>query len=207
MAARELLNKQTETHMDIFEMVDGKSKESYRVWDEHIPIVKSGREVDVYITTEIVDPINYNELCHTLREATSKEVIRLHINTPGGRLDSATMIIDAIAQSDAYVIGVLSGTVASAGTMIALACDELECSSYLEFMIHYFSGGTGGKGNEIKAHSSFINKHMPMIFKKMYAGFLTESEIDDVIEGKDVWLNGDEVLERFETAKLGDINE
>ena len=189
--------------MDIFEMVDDQSKESHRVWDEHIPIVKYGREIDAYIASEIVDPIEYNELCHMLRGASSKEVIRLHINTPGGRLDSATMIIDAISQSDAYVIGVLSGTVASAGTMIALACDELECSSYLEFMIHYFSGGTAGKGNEMKSHGLFINKHMPMVFKKVYTGFLTETEIDDVIEGKDIWLNGDEVLERFENNKLG----
>lgn len=193
--------------MDIFEITGDKSKESHNVWENHIPIVKNGREIDAYITAEIVDPIEYNELCHMIRNATSKEVIRLHINTPGGRLDSSSMIIDAIGQSEAYVIGVLSGTVASAGTMIALACDELECSSYLEFMIHYFSGGTGGKGNEIKAHSSFINKHMPMVFKKMYAGFLTDKEIEDVIEGKDIWLNGDEVMERFETAKLGVINE
>lgn len=58
-------------------------------------------------------------------------------------------------------------------------------------------------GREIKAHDSFIDKHMPMIFKKMYAGFLTNKEIEDMIEGKDIWLNGDEVLERFEAAKLG----
>lgn len=192
-----------EIHMDIFELAAEVPKKTESIWEDHIPISKNGREIDVYITAEIVNPIEYNELCHLLRNATSKETIRLHINTPGGRLDSATMIIDAIAASDAYVIGVLSGNVASAGTMIALACDELECSSYLEFMIHYFSGGTGGKGNEIKAHSNFIDKHMPMIFKKMYAGFLTNKEIEDMIEGKDIWLNGDEVLERFEAAKLG----
>ena len=189
--------------MDIFELATELPKKTESIWEDHIPIVKNGREIDAYIMAEIVNPIEYNELCHLLRNATSKETIRLHINTPGGRLDSATMIIDAIAASDAYVIGVLSGNVSSAGTMIALACDELECSSYLEFMIHYFSGGTGGKGNEIKAHSNFIDKHMPMIFKKMYAGFLTNKEIEDMIEGKDIWLNGDEVLERFETAKLG----
>lgn len=189
--------------MDIFELATESSKKTESIWEDHIPIAINGREIDAYIMAEIVNPIEYNELCHLLRNANSKEVIRLHINTPGGRLDSATMIIDAIAASDAYIIGVLSGSVASAGTMIALACDELECSSYLEFMIHYFSGGTGGKGNEIKAHSNFIDKHMPMVFKKMYAGFLTNKEIEDMIEGKDIWLNGDEVLARFETAKLG----
>lgn len=189
--------------MDIFELAAEVPKKTESIWEDHIPIARNGREIDAYIMAEIVNPIEYNELCHLLRNANSREVIRLHINTPGGRLDSATMIIDAIAASDAYVIGVLSGNVASAGTMIALACDELECSSYLEFMIHYFSGGTGGKGNEIKAHSNFIDKHMPMVFKKMYAGFLTNKEIEDMIEGKDIWLNGDEVLERFEAAKLG----
>ena len=158
--------------MDIFELATETPKKVGSIWEDHIPIAKNGRDIDVYITAEIVNPIEYNELCHLLRNANSKEVIRLHINTPGGRLDSATMIIDAINSSEAYIIGVLSGSVASAGTMIALACDELECSSYLEFMIHYFSGGTGGKGNEIKAHSNFIDKHMPMVFKEIYAGFL-----------------------------------
>ena len=189
--------------MDIFELEAEVPKKTGSTWEDHIPISKNGRVIDAYIMAEIVNPSEYNELCHLLRNATSKETIRLHINTPGGRLDSTTMIIDAIAASEAYIIGVLSGSVASAGTMIALACDELECSSYLEFMIHYFSGGTGGKGNEIKAHSNFIDKHMPMIFKKMYAGFLTNKEIEDMIEGKDIWLNGDEVLERFEATKLG----
>ena len=193
--------------MEIFELGAELPKKTESIWEDHVPIAKNGREIDVYIMTEIVNPIEYSELCHLLRNANSKEVIRIHINTPGGRLDSATMIIDAIAESDAYIIGVLSGSVASAGTMIALACDELECSSYLEFMIHYFSGGTGGKGNEIKAHSNFIDKHMPMVFKKMYAGFLSDKEIEDMIEGKDVWLNGDEVLERFETSKLGVHND
>ena len=193
--------------MEIFELGAELPKKTESIWEDHVPIAKNGREIDVYIMTEIVNPIEYSELCHLLRNANSKEVIRIHINTPGGRLDSATMIIDAITESDAYIIGVLSGSVASAGTMIALACDELECSSYLEFMIHYFSGGTGGKGNEIKAHSNFIDKHMPMIFKKMYAGFLSDKEIEDMIEGKDVWLNGDEVLERFETSKLGVHND
>ena len=196
-----------EIHMEIFELGAELPKKTESIWEDHVPIARNGREIDVYIMTEIVNPIEYSELCHLLRNANSKEVIRIHVNTPGGRLDSATMIIDAITESDAYIIGVLSGSVASAGTMIALACDELECSSYLEFMIHYFSGGTGGKGNEIKAHSNFIDKHMPMVFKKIYAGFLSDKEIEDMIEGKDVWLNGDEVLERFETSKLGVHND
>ena len=146
-------------------------------------------------------------MSQVIRQASSKEVIRLHLNTAGGRLDSTNMIISAMENSDAYIIGVLSGSIASAGTMLALACDEIECSIALEFMIHYFSGGTLGKGHEIKSHNQFIEKHMPMVFREYYKGFLSNKEIDDVINGKDIWLNGAEVLERFKNMKLGATNE
>lgn len=188
--------------MEFLMPIEKEETEKTTVWNDHIPIVQFGNDIDVYIMVEIVDPIEYTELCHLLRNANSKQVIRLHINTPGGSLSSATMIIDAINASEAYIIGVLSGNVASAGTMITMACDEIECSSSLEFMIHYFSGGTAGKGNEIKAHSAFTEKYMPKLFHKTYSGFLTIEEIDSVIDGKDFWMDGDEVVSRWANKEL-----
>jgi ATP-dependent protease ClpP protease subunit len=103
----------------------------------------------------------------------------------------------AIQECRAEVTAVLSGSVASAGTIIALACDKIECDFSLEFMIHMLSGGTVGKANEMKAHGQFMTRHYPELFKRIYKDFLTESEIELIIEGKDIWLDGDEVLERW----------
>jgi ATP-dependent protease ClpP protease subunit len=54
------------------------------------------------------------------------------------------MIAAAIKHSKAKVIGQLSGTVASAGTLITMACDEIVVTPHLSFMIHNYSGGMAG---------------------------------------------------------------
>lgn len=167
------------------------------VWDKLVPIVKYGREYDIYLTSEIIYPFEYNEMCHVLSKLSNRNSVRLHITTPGGQLGSALKMCTAIQESPAEVTAVLSGSVASAGTIIALSCDKIECDFSLEFMIHMLSGGTEGKANEMKAQAQFMQRHYPELFKKIYKDFLTEDEIDLVIEGKDIWLDGDEVLERW----------
>jgi ATP-dependent protease ClpP protease subunit len=133
-----------------------------------------------------------------LGEMSNRDTVRLHITTPGGQLGSGLKMCTAIQECRAEVTAVLSGSVASAGTIIALACDKIECDFSLEFMIHYFSSSGGqGKGHEIKAYQKFSEKHMPVVFKNAYAGFLTDSEIEDVINGQDIYLDGNEVVERF----------
>jgi hypothetical protein len=65
-------------------------------------------------------------------------------------------------------------------------------------MIHnYSSHGGGGKGHELKARQEFIDKHLRLVFTSTYSKLLTEQELDDVIEGKDIWLSGSEVRERL----------
>ena len=144
-----------------------------RIWDEYVPIVENKNEIYAYITDGIADPSNYNELCHRLYTASESDVFTLHINTPGGIIDSATMIIDAIQASPAHVIAHLTGTVASAGTMIALSCDELRVSQHLSFMIHNYSAGMQGKGNELKVRQKFADESLERAFNTFYLGFLT----------------------------------
>jgi len=95
------------------------------VWDKYVPIITSKNHTEVFLTDQIDDPSEYNELCFRLKTASPAEVFTLYINTPGGIIDSAVMIIDAIKTSKAKVIAEISGTVASAGTIITLACDEV----------------------------------------------------------------------------------
>jgi ATP-dependent protease ClpP protease subunit len=187
-----------------FEIIDlpQQADKPNSVWDKLVPIVKNGNRYDVYLLDPIQAPCNYNELCHLLVNATSKDVVYLHLNTPGGQLDSANMVISALRECEASVVAKLSGDVASAGTMIALACDEIECEFETEFMIHYFSSGSGyAKGHEIKTRQAFMDRHMREVFGRVYKGFLSEKEIESVIDGQDIWLNGDEVKERFAAAK------
>lgn len=167
------------------------------VWSNYVPIISDKNHTTAYLTNTIEEPSEYNELCFKLKSASPAEIFTLVINTPGGILDSALMLVDAIKTSKAKVIAQISGTVASAGTIITLACDDVEVAPHTAFMIHNYSGGLVGKGHELKAHQEFVDANLNNSFTDLYKGFLTPSEIKKVIDGKDYWMNRDEILERL----------
>jgi hypothetical protein len=49
----------------------------------------------------------------------------------------------------------------------------------------------------MKARQKFTDDHLNEAFKTYYTGFLTEEEMDKVIEGTDLWMGTDEVVERW----------
>ena len=169
-------------------------------WDKTVPIVANGKVVTVFLNDEIYEPGAYNELCYTLENTTANSV-RLYMNNGGGQLDAMLSIIASMKRCSCEITGVLSGTVASAATMIALQCDKLEVADHTSWLTHYYSGGTGGKGNEIKAKHDFESIEIPKLFKEIHKDFLTPTEITRVIDGKDIWLNKDQILERFARMK------
>ena len=182
--------------MDFQELIQ-PPKVPLRIWDIYVPIVTSKNVSHVYITEPIDEPSYYNELCYLLDNATEQDTINIHINTPGGIIDSAVMIINSIKNSKANVVGHLAGTVASAGTMIALSCNSLKVANHTTFMIHNYSGGLRGKGHELKAQQAFVDASLEAFFKDVYGNFLSPKEIREVIDGKDMWINSEEVLARF----------
>jgi ATP-dependent protease ClpP protease subunit len=172
------------------------------VWDNPVPIIKNGVDYYVYLTDDIMVPAVYNELCHLLRG--EHNTFHLYITTPGGVLDSAIVLLDAMRLSKAYIKGYISGSVNSAGTMITMGCDDIDVAKHTSFMIHYYSATIGGKGSELKQRQSFMNTLLENLMDDVYGGFLTEEEIKATIEGSDFWFDQTEVYTRWEnrTAKL-----
>ena len=53
----------------------------------------------------------------------------------------------------------------------------------------------------MKAYQEFVDKNLNNAFADYYGGFLSEKEMESVIDGKDIWLGTEEVKERWETRK------
>ena len=173
-------------------------KEVTRIWDLYVPYVKSTDQLDVYLNTGIDEPSCYSEVCYILSTLTEDETVYFHINTPGGVLDSAFQLVDAIKGCRATTVAKLTGTVASAGTIIALSCDKLIVAEHTSFMIHNYSAhGISGKAQELKAYQAHTEKTLEASFKSIYAGFLTDKEIKTAIDGQDLWMGKEEVEQRF----------
>ena len=180
-----------------------KTKQS--VWDNYVPIVTSGRHTDVYLTDHIDTPSQYNQLCHKLRNAYKEDTFTLFINNGGGIVDSAFMITDAMSQSKAKIHGALSGTVASASTVVTMACDTIEIAPHTQFMIHNYFHSTQGTGNQVKEYVNFTDREFVKTTKKVYGGFITPSEMSQVSgDDKELWMGAEEVLARWDARKKGD---
>ena len=70
-------------------------------------------------------------------------------------------------------------------------------------MFHNYSGGTIGKGGEMIDQLTYERSWSENLLKDVYVDFLTQKEIESMLNGKDLWMNSDEVLHRLELkAKL-----
>lgn len=176
-------------------------EEAVNPWEEYVPIIQKDNTYYVYINKDIAYPEKYAKLTFLLDTATEENEILIHLNTQGGDLYSTWDIIDSISNSRAKTVAVLKGQVSSAGTIIALHCDDLKVYSNLLFMVHTYSGGASGKSQEIEVQIRYDKKNIPKFFKSTYLGFLTNSECSKVLKGEDIYLNAEEVKERWDNMK------
>jgi hypothetical protein len=65
-------------------------------------------------------------------------------------------------------------------------------------MFHNYAGKTSGKGGEM--YSQIIHERCwsAKLLRDVYCGFLTKREIKDMLNNKDLWMDGKEVLLRLE---------
>ena len=179
-------------------------KDKTTVFDNYVPIVRSndGRVTNVYLTEAIGSPSQYNELCMLLLNAQEGDKYYFIINNPGGSSDTAFMIADAMDKSKATIHGIITGFVASAATIITMYCDTIEVAPYTSFMCHNYSHGAEGGGAQVKEYVNFTDKEFTRAAAEIYAGFLTEHELNDIsTRDKEVWLNADEVIERWKNRE------
>lgn len=150
-----------------------------------------------YLSGNIEEPGEYIAWFEVMRNAGENDVIQLHINSYGGDLFTAIQFLRAIADTNAHVICSVEGACMSAATMIFLAADTFEVSEHSIFMFHNYSGGTFGKGGEMIDQIQHERKWSQHLMKRIYGEFLTETEIASILDNKDLWMDGEEVLKRL----------
>lgn len=173
-------------------------------WDDFVPIKKSkdGKKMDVFLFEHIEVPSVYAKLVYELLTAESGVNVNLHINNGGGYIDAANAIVYAITNSKANITAHLSGTVASAATVIALACPTIIVEPDLNFMCHEASfQGVSGKFSDMKTFQTFYDRHTRESSIRHYEGFLTKAEIEEMHRGKEHWFNAEETRQRILNRK------
>ncbi|MNY25925.1 hypothetical protein D3C86_1597390 [compost metagenome] len=108
------------------------------------------------------------------------------------------MIINAINESEANVIGFIESECGSMATFIFLACHTWGVSEAAEFFCHTCSYGTWGKEHENFSQAEFLRRQQHKMTRKRYKNFLDEDQIERLLLGQDVYLDADEIMDRLE---------
>ena len=183
-------------NQELLDMLSGDQKK--RTYFSYRPVANVH---EFYLVGEIKKADEYIEWFDIIRNAGKNDVINIHINSYGGDLFTAIQLIRVLGECEGTVVTSVEGACMSAATMIFLCADGFEVSNHSMFMFHNYSGGTIGKGGEMYDNIVHERKWSENLLREIYSDFLTEDEIQSILNNKDIWMEGDEVIKRLEERK------
>lgn len=151
----------------------------------------------IRLSRSITEADDFEDEFQVLACAGPNDTVKIIINSDGGSLATALLLCKAIRECKAHTIAYIGMFCASAATLIALACAEWEVDDNSSFMIHTATYGVYGKAQEVAAQSKHMDKMISRLMFNAYTGFLTQEEIQGITEGKDMWLEGEELALRL----------
>ena len=151
-----------------------------------------------YISARIQDPSYYIDMIHILLTASDVDTVIIHINCNGGNLFAGAQIVNAIQASSAHIVSSLEGEASSLATMVFLSGDEFVVHDHSFMMFHNYSyGSTLSKGHEQEAALLAMKDFFKGMAEKVYAGFITEDELDRIQRGEDLYMQSHNIRTRL----------
>lgn len=151
----------------------------------------------VPIDESFMEASYYRGIVNMLAQANEQDIVIFRINSPGGQFSGLLSLLDAIETTQAMTIADITGQAASAASILALNCDQCVVGKYAEMLAHEVSYGVGGKGSDNLSHVQHIKKISDKLIWGTYEGFLEDHEIESVLNGKELFLDSEEIIERL----------
>ena len=156
---------------------------------------------DIILDEDIREPSYYRDAFHVLRTANEHDLVRIIVNSDGGHMSSAVAFRNAISECGCPVFAIIEGACHSSAAMISLSCDDIEVKPFSSNLNHNVSYGSAGSGSDIKAHVEFTSRQTEKFICEVYKHYLSESEIEDILQGRQLWLDDDQMRNRWEVVK------
>lgn len=162
------------------------------------------RTVNSYFTTlgeeGIGGPEDHYEQLETLKHANDGELfVTTFSSNPGGSYSGILAWKNALEGTMAHTVAILEGDLASASTIVPLYFDEIHVTPHTTFMIHSANLGIGrGTASNVERNAAFQAKQMERFLRDAYRFFLTEEEIQKVLDGVELYLDDKDIKKRLE---------
>lgn len=169
--------------------------------------IKTNQQVSntyfIRLHEDIGFPDDYSEEFDVINSASEDDTIILDMCTDGGCMDTAMLFNRALRNTSAQTVAVIGPSCASAGSIIALSCNEFILDDTSSLMIHTSTYGFGrAKDTDIFEHANFSRRQLKKLYENVYSGFLSEEEISDVIKGTPLYYDDEQLAERLEMLAM-----
>jgi ATP-dependent protease ClpP protease subunit len=154
--------------------------------------------LSVSIDEPIREPKYYRAIAEEITNLGQHDTVQFRVNSPGGRLDGLVVLLNAIENTEADVVCFIEGECHSAASIFALHCPNIIISPYASMMVHHVSYGTAGKDSDVVSMVMHNTAYCKELFMDTYKYFLSDQEIQDVLNGKEIWLRANDIKERLE---------
>lgn len=184
---------------DIFSQFMEKQIRHVRAYEQ--PNADGGSLLQFYLNGPIIGSEYYTDMIQAIRMCAPNDKVFIYINSEGGEVDTGLQIINSINECNCEVITVLDSKAYSIAAVIFLAGHTRIVHAQGSLMIHNYSAGLYGKGHELSQQLIGYNLYILNLFKEHLYPFMTNEEIENVVNGRDYWLSSSDVQERLDAIE------
>lgn len=162
---------------------------------------RRSKDIIIPILGEVESAEDFLDFVAMIDMSNPEDPIILRVNSGGGSLAAIDYLLDTLGKCENPVILEASGTFASAVTLLADYVDEIYISDNCEILIHNAVFGEGGKHKDVVDAVLFADKMNKKLLNRYYEGMFTESEFNQLYEGKQFYMDNVEYLDRFKARQ------
>lgn len=134
-----------------------------------------------------------------LRQAGKEDVLEIRINSGGGSVNEGLQFYNLMREKfPKRTHGYLDNHGYSMGALLFCMADRRVVYPYSDLMFHNYASTFSGKGGELKSRLEHRDNLLRRFFKDMIVekGFLSDEEFEEMIIGKDFWMDVEEMCKR-----------
>lgn len=159
---------------------------------------KSSQTYSIFLDSVINGPSDMRYAINSFLFATPDDEIIVHLSSGGGSVDGGLSFLNAMAQSQAHVMMLGSGTIASMAAIILCDAESFQLQPHTSIMFHSVQFGMAAEACDVVAYSQFTKKQSEDMMTYYCLGVLTHEELDGIFNRKDVlWMNVEDFTNRF----------
>ena len=119
---------------------------------------KSSQTYSIFLDSAISGPQDMRYAVNSFLFATPDDEIIVHLNSGGGSVDGGLSFLNAMAQSQAPVTMLGSGTIASMAAIILCDAESFQLQPHTSIMFHSVQFGMAAEACDVVAYSKFTKQ-------------------------------------------------